>query len=213
MSRCWKARAIVCAKVKSKSPPGARKHERTGLHPSPSQSLSPTAEHASPLPPLRPVPGLQPLPTRLLTGAGPIRLTPGHRTPSAAQPGPTSSAPGPFSSLLPAGLGRNQSPTTPTWILAISGSQSPRRFAAPFYPAVRPSANRRVIKKPRFLMRANSKLACILQIRDCLEFVALLRSELAEDDQQLGGMPLLLQQSGTRQRILNHSLGFLWPSQ
>ena len=57
------------------------------------------------------------------------------------------------------------------------------------------------------------KLACILQIRDCLEFVALLRSELAEDDQQLGGMPLLLQQSGTRQRILNHSHGFLWPSQ
>src|SRR6516164_4944247 len=85
-SLCWKGKAIVCGKVKSKSRHGARKHDRTGLHPSSSQRLSPTAQHAPPLQPLGPASGFQPLPTQLLSGVGPLRLTPGQRTPSGAQP-------------------------------------------------------------------------------------------------------------------------------
>ena len=154
-SLCWKAKAIVCGKVKSKSRHGERKLDRAGLPPSRSQSLSPTAEHAPPLQPLGSAFGFEPLPARILSGTGPLRLAPGYRTPSRTQPSRTSSAPGTFSSLLLASLGRNQTPTTTIWILAIPGSQSPRRFAALLDPANRSSANRRVIKKPRFLMRAN----------------------------------------------------------
>src|SRR5215831_17574240 len=88
-SLCWKGKAIVCGKVKSKSRHGVRKHDRTGLHPSPSQRLSPTAQHPPPLQPLGPASGFQPLPTRLLSGVGPLRLTPGQRTPSGVQPSRT----------------------------------------------------------------------------------------------------------------------------
>src|SRR6516225_10123301 len=154
-SLCWKGKAIGCGKVKSKSRHGARKHDRTGLHPSSSQRLSPTAQHAPPLQPLGPASGFQPLPTRLLSGVGPLRLTPGQRTPSGTQPGRTPSAPGAFSSLLPAGLGRNQVAAASSWLPRIPGSETPLGPAAACSPTDSPSANRRSLKKPRFLMRAN----------------------------------------------------------
>src|SRR5215469_6256028 len=154
-SLCWKGKAIVCGKVKSKSRHGARKHDSTVLHPSPSRRLSPTAQHAPPLQPLGPASGFQPLPTRLFSGVGPLRFTPGQRTPSGAQPGRTPSAPGAFSSLLLAGLGRNQVAAASSWLPRIPGSETPLGPAAACSPIDRPSANRRSLKKPRLLMRAN----------------------------------------------------------
>src|SRR5215469_7501382 len=154
-SLCWRGKAIVCGKVKSKSRHGARKHDRTGLHPGSSQRLSPTTQHTPPLQPLGPASGFQPLPTWLLSGVGPLRLTPGQRTPSGAQPGRTLSAPGAFSSLLPAGLGRNQFAAASSWLPRIPGNETPIVPAAACSPTDRPSANRRALRKPRFLMRAN----------------------------------------------------------
>ena len=57
------------------------------------------------------------------------------------------------------------------------------------------------------------ELPRFFQIGDRLAVIPLLCSQLAEDNQQLSGVTLFLLQSGLYQCILEHSLGFLWPSQ
>jgi len=145
-------------KVKWRSPPGARNHDPTGLHPRPSQFVSSTAEYSSSLQPLRPAFSFHPLPARIPSGSGPLCFAPGHRPPSRSRPRPPSAS-GAFSLLLLTGLRRNQAPAASSWLPAIPGTQN-QLIERANDPALRNDSppNRRVIKKPRFLMRANSDL-------------------------------------------------------
>src|SRR6266852_6911669 len=73
-----KVKAIAFVKVKWRSPPGARNHDPTGLHPRPSPFVSSTAEYSSSLQPLRPAFGFHPLPARILSRSGPLCFAPGQ---------------------------------------------------------------------------------------------------------------------------------------
>ena len=174
-----KVKAIAYVKVKWRSPPGARNHDPTGLHPRPSQFVSSTAEYSSSLQPLRPAFSFHPLPARIPSGSGPLCLAPGHRLPSRSRPGPPSAS-GAFSLLLLTGLRRNQAPAASSWLPAIPGTQN-QLIERANDPALRNDSppNRRVIKKPRFLMRANRS------VRERLR-----RSILAAQNPSLAGITL-----------------------